>query len=69
MLSVLILGLSALAVAIPAPRPAPTGIPTASKAMTELAAITVAAAGSQDGYGMLDPEVLLPIGMNMLIKQ
>ncbi|KAF7866705.1 hypothetical protein EAF04_005547 [Stromatinia cepivora] len=32
------------------PVPAPTGVPTASTANTELAALTVAAAGSQDGY-------------------
>ncbi|KAB8297637.1 hypothetical protein EYC80_001445 [Monilinia laxa] len=32
------------------PVPAPTGIPSSSVANTQLAALTVAAAGSQDGY-------------------
>ncbi|APA12680.1 hypothetical protein SS1G_03656 [Sclerotinia sclerotiorum 1980 UF-70] len=32
------------------PVPAPTGVPTTSTANTELAALTVAAAGPQDGY-------------------
>ncbi|KAM0145383.1 hypothetical protein ACHAP3_000510 [Botrytis cinerea] len=32
------------------PVPAPTGIPTTATANTELAGLTVAAAGSQDGY-------------------
>ncbi|KAE8450395.1 hypothetical protein EG329_006469 [Mollisiaceae sp. DMI_Dod_QoI] len=32
------------------PLPAPTGIPTPTTAKSELAALTVAAAGSQDGY-------------------
>jgi hypothetical protein len=34
----------------PAPAPSPTGIPATSAAKTELAALTVAAQGSQDGY-------------------
>jgi hypothetical protein len=34
----------------PAPAPSPTGVPTTSAALTELAALTVAAQGSQDGY-------------------
>jgi hypothetical protein len=39
-----------LAVAVPAPMPSPTGIPSESTARTELAALTVAASGSLDGY-------------------
>jgi hypothetical protein len=47
-----LLALSPLILALPAPAPAPspTGIPSAATAKTELAAITVAAQGSQDGY-------------------
>jgi hypothetical protein len=36
--------------AAPAPAPSPTGVPSASTAKSELAALTVAAQGSQDGY-------------------
>jgi hypothetical protein len=41
--------LSRISLALPAP--APPGIPTAATAKTELAGLTVAAQGSQDGYG------------------
>lgn len=36
--------------ATPLPEPTPPGIPATSTAKTELAALTVKAAGSQDGY-------------------
>lgn len=36
--------------AAPAPAPSPPGVPSASTAKSELAALTVAAQGSQDGY-------------------
>lgn len=47
-LTVLASGL--LVQATPVPMPAPTGVPTTATANTELAGLTVAAAGSQDGY-------------------
>ncbi|TGO49445.1 hypothetical protein BOTNAR_0431g00040 [Botryotinia narcissicola] len=47
-LTVLATGL--LVQATPVPMPAPTGVPTTATANTELAGLTVAAAGSQDGY-------------------
>ena len=34
----------------PAPTPSPTGVPSTSAAKTEVATLTVAAQGSQDGY-------------------
>lgn len=39
-----------IALAAPAPVPSPTGVPSASTAKSELAGLTVAAQGSQDGY-------------------
>ncbi|KAF5872179.1 uncharacterized protein Bfra_005533 [Botrytis fragariae] len=47
-LTVLATGL--LVQATPVPMPAPTGVPTTATANTELASLTVAVAGSQDGY-------------------
>jgi hypothetical protein len=41
---------SSLALAAPVPLPAPADVPTASTAKAELAALTVAPQGSQDGY-------------------
>jgi hypothetical protein len=38
------------AVPVPEPAPSPPGIPSSSTAKSELAGLTVAAQGSQDGY-------------------
>ena len=47
----LLLGaLPSLCTPVALPAPSPTGIPTANAAKTELAALVVAAQGSQDGY-------------------
>lgn len=46
----LVLIQSPFAIGIPAPQPTAPGIPSASTAKTELADLTVAAQGSQDGY-------------------
>jgi len=50
LLSSLIFSSGVLALPAPAPAPSPPGVPTTATAKTELAGLTVAAQGSQDGY-------------------
>jgi hypothetical protein len=53
--------------ATPLPEPTPPGIPATSTAKTELAALTVQAAGSQDGYARdLFPTVSLSFLLNFM---
>jgi hypothetical protein len=52
------------------PLPAPTGVPTTSAAKTELAALTVAAQGSQDGYSRdLFPHVCITSNLAAIFEQ